>query len=114
MNNSLLQLEPEVQVDISPQLRQRERELLEIIEAIRRVSSSEYWQLLKVKVFDGIVDSLHKRLIAEKNPTEMYRLQGQIVWAEKYSDLEKMTQAYENELKSVRAKLYPQGDNNAN
>lgn len=105
MNNSLLQLEVEQEVDIKPQLRARERELLEIIEAIRRVAGSDYWQLLKVKVFDGVVHSLHNRLIAEKNPTEMYRLQGQIVWAEKYSDLEKMTQAYENELKSLRNKL---------
>lgn len=105
MNNSLLELEVETIVDIAPQLRVRERELLEIIEAIRKVAASDYWNLLKVKVFDGVVGSLHKRLIAEKNPTEMYRLQGQIVWAEKYSDLEKMTQAYENELKSVRAKL---------
>lgn len=105
MNNSLLQLEEEQEVDITPQLRARERECMEIIEAIRRVAVSDYWQVLKVKVFDGIVTSLHNRLINEKNPTEMYRLQGQIVWAEKYSDLEKMTQAYENELKSLRNKL---------
>ena len=106
MNNSLLQLEVYEEVDIKPQLRVRERELLEIIEAIRKVASSDYWKLLREKVFDGVVGSLHSRLIAEKNPTEMYRLQGQIVWAEKYSDLEKMTQAYENELKSVRSKLH--------
>jgi len=106
MNNSLLQLEVEETVDIKPQLRVRERELLEIIEAIHKVASSDYWKLLKIKVFDGVMASLHNRLIAEKNPTEMYRLQGQIVWAEKYSDLDKMTQAYDNELKSVRKKLY--------
>jgi methionine salvage enolase-phosphatase E1 len=105
MNNSLLQLEVQ-EVDISPQLRERERELLGIIEAFRKVSASEYWKVLRIKVFDGVVGSLHKKLIAEKNPTEMYRLQGQIVWAEKYADLEKMAQAYENELKSVRKKLH--------
>lgn len=105
MNNSFLQLEVE-EVDITPQLRVRERELLEIIEAFKKVSASEYWKLLRIKVFDGVVDSLHRKLIGEKNPTEMYRLQGQIVWAEKYADLDKMAQAYENELKSVRKKLY--------
>lgn len=105
MNNSLLQLEVVEELDIKPQLRVRERELLEIIEAIRRVAASDYWQLLKVKVFDGIVNSLENRLRNEKNPTEMYRLQGQLIWADKYSDLEKMVQAYENELKSLRNKL---------
>lgn len=105
MNNALLQIEIEETVDISPHLRVRERELLEILDAIKRVSSSDYWQVLKNRVFDGVVSSLQKKLVAEKNPTEMYRLQGQIVWAEKYADLTKISQVYENELKSVRAKL---------
>lgn len=105
MNNSLLQLDNEPEVDIKPQLRVRERECIQIIEAIRRVAASEYWQLLKEKVFDGVSHSLENRLRNEKNPTEMYRLQGQLAWADKYADLEKMTQAYENELTSLRKKL---------
>ena len=108
MNNSVIEqysLTEEVVVDIKPQLRKREQELTEIIESIHKVAASNYWKLLEQKVFGGIVTGLHNRLIAEKNPTEIYRLQGQIVWAEKYSDFTKLAQVYENELLNIRKKL---------
>ncbi len=110
MNNSQIameniSLELENNVDIKPTLRAKEQDLVEIIEAIEKVSSSSYWKTLKLKVLDGVLSSLQTRIKNEKNPTEIYRLQGQIIWAEKYCDLEKLAQAYQNELLNLRTKL---------
>jgi hypothetical protein len=109
MNNSLvietMTLETESVIDFKPHLRSRETELINIIEAIDSVSASSHWKLLQEKVFNGVMDSLQSRIRSEKNPTEIYRLQGQIGWAEKYSDLSKLSQAYRKELSNVRNKL---------
>ena len=83
-------------------LRQRETELLAILEALQNVKASRYWKLLEEKVLNGVMQSLQQRIKNEKNPTEIYRLQGQIVWAEKFCDLTKMYQAYQNELNNIR------------
>lgn len=110
MNNAKIALDSiidEPAVDIRPQLRARETQLREIIEAISKVAASDYWHTLQTLVFDGVLEALQSRLTNEKNPTEMYRLQGQILWAKKYSKLADLVQAYENELTAVRAKLAP-------
>lgn len=109
MNNSLvvetMSLEVEAPLNNAPQLRARSVELASIIEAIENVSASSYWKLLQDKVFNGVMESLQNRIRSEKNPTEIYRLQGQIGWAEKYSDLSKLSQAYRKELSNVKNKL---------
>jgi methionine salvage enolase-phosphatase E1 len=110
MNNSKIaidnvSLEMDDQVDNKPMLRQRETELVGIIEALEHVSGSNYWKLLQDKVLNGVLESLQHRLRNEKNPTEIYRLQGQIVWAEKYTDLDKLAQVYRNDLQNIRKQL---------
>jgi hypothetical protein len=111
MNNSKIAIDNisidfEEPLDTKPMLRQKETELLEIIEAIEKIGASAYWKLLQDKVFNGVMEALQNRIRSEKNPTEIYRLQGQIVWAEKYSDLSKLAQAYRNELTLNRKRLH--------
>lgn len=110
MNNSKIAIEnvslaEDEAVDNKPMLRQRETEITSILEALEHVSGSAYWKTIQDKVLSGVLESLQRRIRSEKNPTEIYRLQGQIVWAEKYSDLNKMSQAYKNELTNIRKKL---------
>lgn len=109
MNNSLvietLSIDMDSEPDTTPLLHKKEEELTSILEAVEHIKASSYWLLLQDKVFNGVVDSLQNRLRSEKNPTEIYRLQGQIVWAEKYTDLDKLAQAYRNELSNIRNKL---------
>lgn len=107
MNNSKIALDNvnvffEETVDMTPSLRQREQDIVAIIEALQAVKGSEFWKTLQNKVFNGILEALQRRIRSEKNPTEIYRLQGQIVWAEKYTDLNKLLQAYQNELQQIR------------
>lgn len=112
MNNSItLEESPEVQDERIPLLRARESELVKIIEALGRLSNTTEWSTLKSLVFDGVLENLEKRLASEshKMPLDdkaIYKLQGQILWAKRYSNLESLTNGFRTELINVR-KLNP-------
>lgn len=109
MNNDLFteDIEPEV---VSPILRERQSELVRIIESLQVISSSEPWQVLKSLVFDKVVEQLEKRLKLEtaKKPIdtdEIHRLNGQLIWAKRYADFNKLIDVYRLELENIRSKL---------
>lgn len=111
MNNSLIiesvSLELEQPADKTELLRQKETELIQIIEALSKVIESREWAVLKDKIFDGVVESLERRLKTEikKKPLNgplIHSLNGQIEWAEKYSNLESLAHIYKQELTNVR------------
>lgn len=98
--------------DTKPRLRGREGELVTIIEALRAIEASAEWSSLKTYVFDGVVESLMRRLVTEasKSPLddkEIYNLQGQLQWAKKYANLQKLADGFVLELKNVRLQLNP-------
>src|SRR4051812_8320783 len=101
MNNSELNTEQEEVTlnDQIPWLRNRDSELVRIIEALGRLSNTKDWSTLKNYVFDGVTENLERRLASEAskmplNDKEIYKLQGQLVWARKYSDLENLTNIF--------------------
>lgn len=107
MNNSKIALEnvdlaDEPKYDNKPSLRKKEVEITEILEALRQINNSKYWQILTDKLFQVNVDKLSKQLRSEKNPTQIYRLQGKLEEAEKPLNFLKEIQALENELIKVR------------
>lgn len=117
MNNSKLAIDnyslEEQEVDISPWLRERQSELVKIISAIDGVSSSKEWSSLTNLVFIGVVEKLERDLLNEaKKDTpdqlQLARLNGQLVWAKKYADLNSLANIFRNELKNVTDKLYGQ------
>lgn len=112
MDNSFIaqnNIEEEPQ-DFRPQLREREAELVKIIEALGQVEAADEWQTLKKLLFDGIVEKL-ERLIAfeasarEINTPELYRLQGQLAWAKRYSNLEELRNIFKVELKNIKKSI---------
>ena len=109
MNNSKIAIDSalsttEETYDYKPRLRQRETELVAIIESLQHLVSSKYWQIVQTAVFDKELSNLQKQLIDENDPTKMYRLQGEIKRAEKYN-LATRLQAYELELMNIRKNL---------
>lgn len=86
---------------------EREGALLTIIEAIQQVKQTKGWAVLGDMVFDSLAENLEKELQKEaKKQTPdllvLTRLSGQILWAEKYADLDKLETAYRNELTNLR------------
>lgn len=96
-------------VAIDPYLRTRQSELVAIIEAIDAVKGSKYWKVLQKNIFDGVLQSLQHRIRNEKDTKELFRLQGQLGWAEKYCDLDKLAKVYRNELEKVTHQLKQYG-----
>lgn len=112
MNNSiLLEVSNEETPDRTPILREREGILVNLIEAIGSLSQTREWSTLKTHVFDGAVENLEKRLASESmkmplNEKEIYKLQGQILSAKKYS-LDALLDTFRLELTNVRKQLNP-------
>lgn len=108
MNNSQIAHDPRATEDTTPQVDTTERKsfLIRMIEAIGKISESREWNVLKKEIFDGVVETLERRLIAEtKKPKidepEIYRLQGQLGWARKYSKIEDLQKVFKVELENL-------------
>ena len=109
MNNSKIIkdniLEVPESIDNSPLLRQQEQELLEVIEALEHIKSSNYWKVLEKKVWIPSLETLQRQLNVAKEVNQIFQLQGQIKWAEKVSNLDKMSQMTRNTLTGIRNSL---------
>lgn len=120
MNNSRIasekisfNLEPSLEesVEILEKLREREGELVRVIEAINRIKEIEEWSTLKALIFDSRVESLEKQLKQESeslklNDSEIYRLQGKLSEAKKYN-LDSLVEDYRGELLKIRRLIPP-------
>lgn len=109
MNNSLYQNDefPQETVNIE-QYREREAELLKLLESYEGLAKSKEWRSLKEKVFDRDIESLERRQKAEASKSEvslstLYRLQGQIHQAKRF-DLEARAVEWKAELDGIRKK----------
>ncbi len=118
MNNSfaaLGSLEPENVEDRKPQLREREATLVRLLSALEEVHTSSGWSTLKTEVFASLVERLEKDLLteAQKRPVDQSKLAhitGQLDWAKKYADLDKLASSYRIELQGVRLQLHGKTD----
>lgn len=104
MNNAFIKTEDEIRENVEPILRERVSQLTEIIEALEKIGSSSYWKVLQQNVFDVDLSKAKSRLAKENDTTEIFRLQGEIRWGEKFS-LENMLLKYRNELLGIRKQL---------
>lgn len=113
MNNSALTIENVMEVKSSKilsYLKERETFLVKVLEAIGELKKSEAWGKLSSEVFEGITERLERNLKDEAkkvpaNTAVLANIAGQLSWAEKYSDLQKMEQSFFAELTSVREHL---------
>lgn len=116
MNNSKIALEnieEEQDADRLSILQRQQGEISQVVEAINRVEVSEDWQKLKKLVFDGVLESLERQLYnaasgisnKEIDAPELYRLQGQLVWARKYADLKKLSDVFRQQLETIKNQI---------
>lgn len=110
MNNSLIaiesnKLELEESVDLQPQFRKQITELVDIIEALEKVQSSNYWKIIENTIFLDEVETLKNQLSKEDNQITIYRLQGKITQALKY-DLNKLIIEKRNQLTNIKKQLH--------
>jgi len=94
----------------APLIRQRLEEISRIIDSMQRIADNEDWKVLKILIFDELVATLEARQKSEasKKPIdtdELQRINGQLIWAKRYSDLYKLIDVYKLELTSLKDKL---------
>ena len=108
MNNAKLTentLTEEPEVDVKPMLRQRQEEVVKIIEAIDSISQSNYWKFLERELFQPTLNSAVNQLCTEKDDKKMFWLQGKIEVLSKYADFRMFSEAYRMELKKIEQQL---------
>lgn len=106
MNNS--SFKPEETKDKATIVRERDAHLVRLIEAITDIQLTAAWSTLKEE-FDGEIAKLYRLLLAESRKKEVdlpevYRLQGRIESAKKYS-FESLLADYRQEHDTIRRKL---------
>lgn len=115
MNNSKIALEnlanPEENKDNRLSFLQKQQgEITILVEAINRVESNEDWQKLKELFLNGIVEKLERQLRDEAKKDEvslpkLYRLQGQLEWAKKYSNLKMISNEKRLEVENLKKQI---------
>ncbi len=93
--------------EVIPKLKAEEARLVRIIEALQRIKGTKEWSTLKTEVFDNLVNVLEKDISTEAkkedpSPMKLNRLTGELKWASKYSDLNKLEEQYRVQLQGVR------------
>lgn len=91
-------------------LRDRQQVLIQIVTSVDEVLKTKAWQTLKELVFDERVESLERQLLTEAKTDEisnknLYRLQGELIWARRYSDLKSYAEMCAKELLGIKEKL---------
>lgn len=109
MNNATITTEnvvfEEIKKDSSPLLRERAEILSDVIEALQNIGGSSHWQVLQKYVFDVDLEKAKRSLVNSKDTTEMFRLQGEIRFGEKFS-IENLILKYRNELLAIKKQLH--------
>jgi hypothetical protein len=106
MNNAFINKEYEDVSDKAlPIYREQVTQLTEVIEALQNIQGSSYWKVLKQFVFDVDLEKAKRRLALEEDTTEIFRLQGEIRWAEKFN-LEELHQKKRKELLDKQSKIH--------
>ena len=109
MNNSKIALEnlEETKDNRLSFLQNQQGEFTQLVEAINRIESNEDWQRLKKLLLDDVVNRLEKELKSEAekivlDPPKIYRLQGQLEWARKYTNLKKIADYKKVEIENIK------------
>lgn len=108
MNNSFISLDEE---EAPEEVENREAWLIKVIEALQTVSKTKEWETLRKEVFENLTHTFENRLTSEakrENPDscKLNRLAGQLMWAEKYADLDKYARTLKLELQSIKQRKY--------
>ena len=116
MNNSRLVIEQATLAEDEgfnriPWLQEKRASLTRSIEALQKVANLRDWTVLRDEMFDGVVESLERELRTESlkkdlDNSKIHSLQGQLVWARKYTDLKSLADGLKVELKRIKKLLH--------
>ncbi len=91
-------------------LREKQEELIRLIEALLTLDKSQEWATVKELVFDKSLAAIERQLLVETlAPTvvveKLYHLQGQWAWAKQYADVNRYVKTLKVQLENIKNKL---------
>lgn len=103
-------MDNEVTEEVKTQLREKQNELISIIEALTRLDTNPDWQTLKELVFDRALDSIERQIRNEAlnqtiDTSKIYKLQGEWVWAKQNVDSNRFISTLKIQLEDIKNKL---------
>jgi len=105
MNNAkFVVTESSSQLNI-PLLRERETELVRLLEALTNIHNSQYWSTVMNDVLQKDINLIKKKIVEETDTTEIFRLQGILQWTSTHLDLERLITQYRHELTRIKLQL---------
>jgi hypothetical protein len=102
--------EIEVNDEAKVKLREKQDELIKVIEAFARLETSSEWAVLKELVFDRSLVSIERQILAEASSPQvdinkLYRLQGELAWARQYNNVGRFIETLRKQLENIKNKL---------
>ena len=111
MNNSFIAMETSIEETVNiTGLRDKEAELIAVLEPLETIANSKEWAALKEKLWDPQVAGLLKQREreVEKKPLNgplIHSINGQLAWAKIFLNLPDLVNKYKAELDNVRKQL---------
>ena len=96
--------------ELKVKLRERQSELIRIIEAFKSLEISVEWGILKELVFEKSLKSIERQILNEAlskkiDVDKIYRLQGELAWARQYNNVSHFVETIKNQLEDIKNKL---------
>lgn len=97
----------ELTEDRTVDLRENQAELIRLLDALTKLDESKEWHVLRELVFDKSVGSIERQILNESlakevNLPKLYKLQGELEWAKRYSDIERFADTLKKQLKNIK------------
>lgn len=96
--------------NVQVKLREEVSRLSNLIQVLENLEKVPEWKLLKSLILDSLVEKIRVRIYMEStkdeiDPKELYRLQGELMWAKRYADLNGYAGTLKKELELVKKRL---------
>ena len=103
-------MDDEVTSDAREYLEKRKVELTKILESFESLEKAEEWNTLKELFFNKSLESVKRQIIVEAtlpevNLNKIYKLQGELVWAKRLTNLNEFIESLKRELEVISKKL---------
>lgn len=96
--------------DVKVKLRERQNELIRIIQSFGGLESSKEWGVIKDLIFDKALTAIERQILNESlapkiNTDKLYKLQGEWAWAKQYSDTNRFVDTLKKQLEEIKRQL---------
>lgn len=91
-------------------LRERQTELITIVESFNELEKTKEWQKIKELIYDKSLAAIERQVFSEAlnkkiDIDALYRLQGEWAWAKQFSDTDRFISTLKKELENIKTKL---------